>query len=111
VFVISLIIKNMCFLFGGHEYKSRGGRVCTPMYTLTVKLLRRGGPCPTNNGVSYINLVYGLVVTLKSDYYLFILYVSISIIYCMYWYILYVSRIVTCLYWGNDYSVLVYIVC
>jgi hypothetical protein len=24
----------------------------------------------------------------------------------VYWYILYVSRIVACLYWGNDYSVL-----
>jgi hypothetical protein len=28
-----------------------------------------GVPCPTNKGVSYTNLVYSLVVTLKLDYY------------------------------------------
>jgi hypothetical protein len=30
---------------------------------------RRGVACPTNKGVSYKNLVSGLVVTLKIDYY------------------------------------------
>jgi hypothetical protein len=33
---------------------------------------RRGVPCPTNKGVSYANLVSGLFVTLKLDYYIII---------------------------------------
>jgi hypothetical protein len=31
-------------------------------------IARRGVSCPTNKGVSYTNLVSGLVVTLKLDY-------------------------------------------
>jgi hypothetical protein len=31
--------------------------------------LGEGVPCPINKGVSYTNLVSGLVVTLKLDYY------------------------------------------
>jgi hypothetical protein len=32
-------------------------------------IVQKGVPCPTNKGVSYTNLVFGLVVTLKLDYY------------------------------------------
>jgi hypothetical protein len=34
---------------------------------------KEGVPCPTNKGVSYTNLVSGLVVTLKLDYYYLLL--------------------------------------
>jgi hypothetical protein len=28
---VGLMVKNMCFLLGGHKFKSRGGRVCIPL--------------------------------------------------------------------------------
>lgn len=40
----------------------------------------RGVPCPTNKGVSYTNLVSGLVVTLKIDYYYYYYYYNIWIL-------------------------------
>jgi hypothetical protein len=42
------------------------------MYTsvdFSSQITAEGVPCPTNKGVSYTNLVSGLAVTLKLDYY------------------------------------------
>ena len=52
---MGLMIKSMCVFLGGHMSKSRG-------------VVAEGVPCPTNKGVSYTKLVFGLAVTLKVDY-------------------------------------------
>ena len=62
-----LMIKSMCFLFRGQRFKTKGVEyVCFCRLSSQI-IAWRWVPCPTNKGVSYTNLVYGLVVTLKLD--------------------------------------------
>ena len=56
---VDLIVKS---LHGGGSLSEKQGG-------LIVKSLHEGGHCSTNKGVSYTNLVSGLAVTLKLDYY------------------------------------------
>jgi len=56
---MSLMVKNMYFILRGHKLKYRKiqkGRVCISPWTLLIKWLEEG--------VSYINLMSGLAVTL-----------------------------------------------
>jgi len=64
---VGLMVKSMCFLLRGHRYKTKGGEyVCLRRLSSQI-IARRWVPCPTNKGISYTNLVSGLVVTLKLD--------------------------------------------
>ena len=53
----------MSFLLGGDMFKSRGGSVCTPLYTLAVKFLRRGGRLSHKQG----GLIHQFGVSLSGD--------------------------------------------
>jgi len=58
----------MCFLLRGHRFKTRGEKSMYAFVDLAVKIVaQRWVPCPTNKGVSYTNLVFGLAVTSKFD--------------------------------------------
>jgi hypothetical protein len=61
------MVKNTCFLLGGHRFKFRG--VGYVHLCRLYQSLHGGGPLSHKQGVSYTNLVSGLAVTLKLDYY------------------------------------------
>jgi hypothetical protein len=52
------MVENMCFLLGGHKFKSRGGKGMYTSVDFTSQIIGQTGvPCPTNKGVAYTNLV------------------------------------------------------